>query len=343
MDAAKQSPSDSPAPSGTTKVAKLSAATVDRLSPKTMAGKGLKRKRQGSESSTQSSVSDDTPAKAKKSRKTSDSAVNAAPTTTTTAVGHVAATTSGKQSVRKSTEHSKRRSASPASAKTNSSSSCGGHNHSTISSTTGTGSVSSHNNDTIVCVNDKTLDESSDSDEPLIEVAGKVRNSKLLSKLNADTMDQTLRNQQKPSSSDNCSSQQQPNVTHIVPLTQTRTQVGSSGIATTTTNATHSLAQTSTVSVTITPLKNVAAMLHGQSSKIDDKTCTMSTRRSVRMTNSKTIVGHHMTTMDGVEVTKKTTTNQHVLRQAGTPGGTSVEASTDARRKTRSAGESQHT
>lgn len=67
LEMIRQSPSDSPA--NTLKPSqKLSAAVIDRLSPKpVLAGKN-KRKRQGSESSTQSCVSDDMPGQRKKTR-----------------------------------------------------------------------------------------------------------------------------------------------------------------------------------------------------------------------------------------------------------------------------------
>lgn len=63
----KQSPSDSPAANLKATLSKLSAAAIDRLSPKS-AIKG-KRKRAGSESSNQSCVSDDLQARTKKPKK----------------------------------------------------------------------------------------------------------------------------------------------------------------------------------------------------------------------------------------------------------------------------------
>lgn len=67
LEITRQSPSDSPA-SSLKPNQKLSAAVIDRLSPKpTLAGKN-KRKRQGSESSTQSCVSDDMTGQRKKTR-----------------------------------------------------------------------------------------------------------------------------------------------------------------------------------------------------------------------------------------------------------------------------------
>lgn len=67
LEITRQSPSDSPA-SSLKPNQKLSAAVIDRLSPKpTIAGKN-KRKRQGSESSTQSCVSDDLTGQRKKTR-----------------------------------------------------------------------------------------------------------------------------------------------------------------------------------------------------------------------------------------------------------------------------------
>lgn len=74
LEITRQSPSDSPAlPLKPNQ--KLSAAVIDRLSPKpTIAGKN-KRKRQGSESSTQSCVSDDIPGQRKKTRTSANASI----------------------------------------------------------------------------------------------------------------------------------------------------------------------------------------------------------------------------------------------------------------------------
>lgn len=74
LEIIRQSPSDSPASSLKTNQ-KLSAAVIERLSPKpTIAGKN-KRKRQGSESSTQSCVSDDMPGQRKKTRTSANASI----------------------------------------------------------------------------------------------------------------------------------------------------------------------------------------------------------------------------------------------------------------------------
>ncbi|KAG4074930.1 hypothetical protein HA402_009355 [Bradysia odoriphaga] len=137
LDIQRQSPSESPACS--LKSLKLSVAAIDRLSPKFTGGKATSRKRQGSESSTQSSVSDDTPGKTKKVRKNFP--------LESTAVTDVDSTSGV---VPKSTVILN----SNAAAKSN-----------------------SNKQIDLKLVHVKT-EESSDSDEPLIEIAGKVRNSK---------------------------------------------------------------------------------------------------------------------------------------------------------------------
>jgi hypothetical protein len=74
LEITRQSPSDSPA-SSLKPSQKLSAAVIDRLSPKpTIAGKN-KRKRQGSESSTQSCVSDDMSGQRKKTRTSANASI----------------------------------------------------------------------------------------------------------------------------------------------------------------------------------------------------------------------------------------------------------------------------
>lgn len=137
---AKQSPSDSPAANLKATLSKLSAAAIDRLSPKGQVGK--KRKRAGSESSNQSCVSDDLQTRTKKSKKT-EITVNIDNTPTAN---------------------------KPNAIKTNAvKPPC---NQKPIIITT----------DGIPAKIGRTIKRSecsSDSDEPLIEVAGKVRSSKL--------------------------------------------------------------------------------------------------------------------------------------------------------------------
>ncbi|XP_037048652.1 serine-rich adhesin for platelets-like isoform X2 [Bradysia coprophila] len=137
LDIQRQSPSESPACS--LKSLKLSVAAIDRLSPKFVGGKATSRKRQGSESSTQSSVSDDTPGKTKKVRKNFplestavtdvDSTSGVVPKTTVILHSNAAAKSNSNKQIDLKLVHVK-------------------------------------------------TEESSDSDEPLIEIAGKVRNSK---------------------------------------------------------------------------------------------------------------------------------------------------------------------
>lgn len=307
LDVPKQSPSDSPA-AGALKPQKLSSTAVDRLSPK-IAGKGLKRKRQGSESSTQSSVSDDTPAKAKKSRKSGDGTV------TTSSATPSATTASAKPSTgRKSAECTKNsRSASPTATAT-----------SKPQSSTNSSPLN-HSNE---CTSDKNLEESSDSDEPLIEVAGKVRNSKL-SKLGAES-EKSLRNHQK---SDCAPSTEltavQTILTNVVVLNQAKPQPLPVAVTQQTTAA--------VCTGIATPVKNIVAAIGQTPGKIDDKTCPMSTRRSVRMTNNKSAIGNsnHHGTVDGE---KKAGNGQHLLKQGLSTTGTPSDQATEARRKTRSAG-----
>lgn len=134
LDALKQSPSDSPA--GSTRTVK-----------------GAKRKRQESESSTQSSVSDDAPIRAKKARK------------------------SGEHTASSST------SSSPTNVKT------GAQQKGLVLD----GNLTTTLENTL----NRKSEDSSDSDEPLIEMAGKMRNAKI-NKVALET-DKVLRNHQKPS------------------------------------------------------------------------------------------------------------------------------------------------
>lgn len=129
----KQSPNDSPAANLKATLSKLSAAAIDRLSPKGQVSK--KRKRAGSESSNQSCVSDDLQTRTKKSKKLEMSETNKP----TTAKSGTNVTTTVKLANIKSTDITPSKTAR------------------TI----------------------KRSECSSDSDEPLIEIAGKARTSKL--------------------------------------------------------------------------------------------------------------------------------------------------------------------
>lgn len=159
LDMPKQSPSDSPA-SGNTKVT----------------GRTSKRKRQGSESSTQSSVSDDMPIRAKKPRRsggetTTPSSTSSSPTNVTNTPSPSPMTSS---------------------------------NNTNCVNKPGPKRPTVHNKDSAVAINNASYssetdnsmnrksEDSSDSDEPLIEVAGKVRNAKIIK-----DADKILRNHQK--------------------------------------------------------------------------------------------------------------------------------------------------
>lgn len=210
LELIRQSPSDSPA-SSVKSNQKLSAAVIDRLSPKpTIAGKN-KRKRQGSESSTQSCVSDDVPGQRKKTRISANASIIAQDDT-------IANAKSGKKVENAKVNH--------------------------------TG---------------KKPDESSDSDEPLMDMkARSSRNSKSASRASSPSSvgdEKILRN-------------------HKVLTINTAS------------NATHlKSANTSpiitTPGVTITPINNHLASSGGKNTPIkppsEEK---IGTRRSVRMTTS---------------------------------------------------------
>lgn len=339
-------PSNTAGSSSTTTVACSSAVkslklgTVDRLSPK-IAGKAIKRKRQGSESSTQSSVSDDMPGsttssnRAKKARKTTienvtitittSSTASAATTVVTTTTTTVAANpqpnatsvTVTKQPPHPSTHqqphhqlHHNKKVVGDAVK----------NNHmkpqidqrSTLTMTTGTGTTINHVDAK------KSAEESSDSDEPLIEIA-KLRNSKLV-KTASDNTDKVLRNHHRP-----------------VNTSSTTTSKGAAtGAASNHTNSTAgnvvhvaSVAVTSTGKNTL-PHAKIAPSIH-----VDDKSGTiMSTRRSVRMTMNAAQSKGAAAAIHLSEELKKSTS-------IGIGGGhkNSVTSEQDARRKTRSAGE----
>lgn len=254
LDALKQSPSDSPAGS-------------------TRSLKATKRKRQESESSTQSNVSDDMPIKAKKSRKSGD--VTASNSTASSS------TSSSPTTVRS-----------------------GGQAKEMILVNTMTTPI--YNNDSENTISRKSAD-SSDSDEPLIEVAGKVRNAKM-SKTIAD-VDKAQRNQQKPS-------------------------IGADQQITNSTN---------NVSYSNSDVQSKPVQL---SKGTDDKSSAMSTRRSVRMNTGTKVTkmvinqsAHGATNLNSNE-------NHNDARKSGNgPTSNSINStestsSTDARRKTRSTGNS---
>ncbi|XP_055300102.1 putative mediator of RNA polymerase II transcription subunit 26 isoform X2 [Sitodiplosis mosellana] len=253
LDALKQSPSNSPAGS-------------------TRSLKAAKRKRQESESSTQSSVSDDTPIKAKKARKSGD--VTASSSTASSS------TSSSPTTVRSV-----------------------GQAKAMILVNTMTMPI--YNNDSENTMSRKSED-SSDSDEPLIEVAGKVRNAKM-SKTTADA-DKALQNHQKSSTTATGVDQQMANSTN---------------------NVSHSSGD--------------GQAKPGQLPKgTDDKSSAMSTRRSVRM-NIGTKVAK-MTINQSIHGATNLNSNENHNDARKSGNGPSVNSinstestsSMDARRKTRS-------
>lgn len=321
LDVPKQSPSaDSPA-SGSVKSIKLSSAAVDRLSPKLAGGKGQKRKRQGSESSSQSSISDDTPIRGKKSRRiVSDVSPSTSSASTPTSLSTLSSThKSGIAGTKRTTEnhHSK---------SSNSSSSSPVNCKQPASPITNASQIS---NDVDHATN--KVESSSDSDEPLIEMLGKARNAKVC-KIVLET-DKVLRNH----------------------TTQPKIQLNANQ-------------HNATTGIQTTQLKTGIAK-----ATADDKTCTINTRRSVRMTlNAATPKGlnktvtttaahnNHSPTIstnqnataanahDASEMIRKSGNGQHIVKQhtlvASTINSLATTDSTtpnsmDARRKTRSAGE----
>lgn len=288
MDTSKQSPADSPA-SGSVKSLKLSTVAVERLSPKLASNKCQKRKRHGSESSTQSSVSDDMPVRSKKAKKTTE---------TTTPIPSVAATlnSTAKATMKKTIENHKSNSSSPI-----------------------TATKTTNSNESIDSAGIK-IEYSSDSDEPLIEMVGKARNSK-----NAKIeLDKVLRN-------------------NSIILPKNNVAINTN--------------QMTNQSSASTPVRQIAATAQ----KSDDKTCTMNTRRSVRMTagtkgnvkgnatpnnHSPSATSTNITiSSDGNESTRRTGNGGHPTKPNSTVTTTAnvilnnaETNSIDARRKTRSAG-----
>ncbi|GAB0096809.1 hypothetical protein DMENIID0001_123770 [Sergentomyia squamirostris] len=293
LDVPKQSPS-SEAPTQTaitTKmVQKLSAAAIDKLSPKT-ATKGGKRKRQGSESSTQSSVSDDTPGRAKKTRKTNAEA-NASKN---------AQMLGGKKVETK-----------PA-------------------STVTSGATTASNAKTTVDGVAKKCEDSSDSDEPLIEIAGKVRNSKLAKghppqivihqhNSTSEPAEKILRNHK------------------VILPTSTGAMSSASAVLTNSMHSSSVDGEETTKSAHMT--KGGVTINRINASAIDDK---ISTRRSVRMTTSTTI------TPSGGKMNKAAAGSSAAINDSGKIGHQVQKNLTvsqpmagaeqsEARRKTRSAG-----
>lgn len=319
LDVPKQSPTVSPA-SGSVKSMKFSSAAVDRLSPKLAAMKGPSRKRQGSESSSQSSISDDTPIRGKKARRIVS---DVSPTTSSASTPTSLCTNSTMLSTNKSLGGIKR-TAENHQSKSNSSSSSP-VNCKQATSPTANASHTHLGND-IDHGSNKIESSSDDSDEPLIEMLGKARNAKVC-KVALET-EKVLRNHTTPPKTP--SNANQHNATTGMPATQLKSAIP----------------------------------------KTDDKTCTINTRRSVRMTlNASTTKGPNKTTVaahnnhsptlstnssaigananDAGDMIRKSGNGQHMVKQhsivATTISSMTSDSTTpnsmDARRKTRSAGE----
>lgn len=337
------SSSSSSSPTGSSG-AKATKHSAERLSPK-IAGKSVKRKRQGSESSSHSCVSDDTPLSTasgllntrKKARKqtienvtisittstTASSATTVVTTTTSVAAGSTLPMHGGAAVAKQHTIHqSNNRKLHPEpSAKPNN-----------VTPKTPPSNSQAPADD----------QESSDSDEPLIEIAGKARN-----KLNKfqDTMDKVLRNHK-------------PNTATTNKLTHTHSPTIVSSGGKNSSNASNKHLPPHTVSqhaaATSTAPSNSTPTSHHIGH--DDKSSPiMSTRRSVRMTMNA--MGHgkgddatHRKSIAptiGTPASSASSAHHHgaaASAQKANPGGLAVGGNAadmvgDARRKTRSAGE----
>ena len=153
LEITRQSPSESVVSNA--KAGQRLSATIDRLSPKpTSTGKTNKRKRQGSESSTQSCMSDDIPGQRKKTRTLVNASLIAQDEQTLKSAGN---------KVQQQHQQQNNRS--------------GMNNH------------QSNTN------NRKIEIESSDSDEPLIDMIGKAQRNAKLSKVSSATTSPTMENE----------------------------------------------------------------------------------------------------------------------------------------------------
>lgn len=327
LDSSKSSPLDSPA-SCLKAGLKLSQTAVDRLSPKST--KPGKRKRQESESSTQSCVSDDTKQESGKTKKLKKcNSHTAAPSLTSVEKSAVSQNVSYTKKVDQS---------SPV------------HSVNTQQPVTKNAIQSKEQkNIGLNLIQQKKEEDSSDSDEPLIEMVGKVRSSKM-SKQSVVETEKVLRNNKivnvvKSNSVPNAmpsSKTLAPPTISLAPTTQSSTVAGSS--------STSSFVTSSTPTI-----RNLSVKIQSCEEKI-------STRRSVRMTAANYGKGHSKqvnaqsqvtaTSPTGVTSTSQTSnvasdikTNQTCAqagRTAHVVGSSLAMEQTEARRKTRSAGKNNY-
>lgn len=342
LEPPKQSPSDSPA--SISKVnTKLTANTMERLSPKTV--KAGKRKRQESESSTQSSVSDDTPGKVKKIRtKSSTPTINcnsSESSTSTTSSSGCVATLITASSLGNIKCNQKKIESPPATNVAVTSLQSTKSSNSSVKSSCSSGSVGGG----------KKIEDSSDSDEPLIEVAGKVRNSKL-TKSNLALVAAVSSS----SATSSTSTTPIPSPTSTTPslvnfptnsqqMSESEKVLRNHKVINLTTGSVSSVASSalSTASSTKSSSPSPVTVSGKNVPKVQNSEEKISTRRSVRMTTSAlatNALNKINKTVSSVMVNMAEAKMNHTnLTKTLTVGGVAVD-STEARRKTRSAGNS---
>lgn len=369
LDPSKQSPSiDSPASCLNKTGLKLSQAAIDRLSPKI--SKPGKRKRQESESSTQSCVSDDTPGRSKKIRKTTASTTTSSTTAITNVSTSATLSVSNVNNLEKSSHTLMQNKKMPSSSETQPNAkhmtNCGTKSQSFNITNIATTSTMTLTTTTPVSSEPSQLkkgEDSSDSDEPLSEIA----NNKA-KKLTKPTGHTSISNNIVATTTVTLSSTQnesdkmtKSHKAALPPITlpNSTTSLVTSLITSTVTN-TVGTATTPPMIVT-SPTTPTIRNLSVKIQSCDDK---ISTRRSVRMTNINYAKGGHkqvnvaipnITTVGTNVPTSpnvigaggggdlKTVTQQFLQTKTGAnvggaTGTLSSEQTTEARRKTRSAG-----
>ncbi|XP_058056709.1 serine-rich adhesin for platelets [Anopheles bellator] len=231
--------------------------TTERQSPKSAAGASTaksgggpnKRKRQGSEGSSQTATSDDTPTRAKKSRKATSAGVTVNHSTTV-AVSSLGQLESMKGQGRRSAEtiakgRMPRKTANQVAAAAAAAASAALAMSATISAPV-------------------TVD-SSDSDEPLIEIAGKARNTKLTSKTGSTSITASTVQPTTVTSATTTSSIPASTTTTIITTCTTTTTITTTSIATTTTTvnvATDANSSSSSTMATTIEKNTTVASLH---------------------------------------------------------------------------------